>query len=447
MNTKTSLESYSDVPLLTIVNSRNPLCHYTNEVFSREQIMTTNEVHSTIKPLVMTFMQELMNHYLGPLYHYLEENPELIKSAPGFLIDHEKLIVYIGRTHIGVEYIGSEIAKELKSEGRTALEYHDYSTKECNLFEQIIGFEYDSTSKLKIPLPSISEDLLLPTNRGWDKLHELGWNVSAQNSIMGFNTPAPVLLAGQFTRIVNGLFFDATDSGLKTRHIKWLDLFPIYFDGSDDEIDSIGFSLKNMAKLVVPDAHYEYPMPNDYKFVQLPKINRFIEIWGNTNSSEPEITSHLSKKENEFILTMRFGAIGVHSQTMCEWQSEERDNIQPDFFVVQPNGFADIVEFKLPNINKNTVVGIHNRETFSAWLHSYVAQTRVYSIYFDDPNNRSWFENKYGFKVYKPRRWLVVGRRGDFSSDIWREIMADYQGLEIMTYDDLIDGVVAQFYK
>jgi len=42
---------------------------------------------------------------------------------------------------------------------------------------------------------------------------------------------------------------------------------------------------------------------------------------------------------------------------------------------------------------------------------------------------------------------LVVGRRDDFDSDVWREIVADHQDLEIMTYDDLIDGVVVQFYK
>jgi len=48
-----------------------------------------------------------------------------------------------------------------------------------------------------------------------------------------------------------------------------------------------------------------------------------------------------------------------------------------------------------------------------------------------------------GFKVHKPRRWLIVGRRSDFDSDVWREIMSDYIGLKIITFDDLIDGAVA----
>jgi hypothetical protein len=407
------------------------------------------ETHSSIKPLIMAFWKELMTNYLAPLHKYIKENPDLIKTAPGFLLALEEVTIYVGRAHIAVEYSGSEVAKELKSEGRVDIRYHDYSTKECNLFEQIIGFEYDSNSSsiFSMPLPPFSEDLIFPTNKGWDKLTELKWNFSAQNSIMGFNVPSPAPMDGQFTRIVNGMFFDADDSGLKTRHIKWLDFFPIHFDGSDEKFDSISFSLEKIKKFVEHDAHYSYPMPDDYKFIQLPKINRFIETWGSSTSTEPDITSHLSKEENKFILTMKFGAKDVFSELTCEWQSEERNNIRPDFFVVQPNGYADIVEFKLPEINKEFIVGTKNRETFSSWLNSYISQTRVYATYFDDPNNRRWFENKYGFKVHKPRRWLVVGRRSDFDSDVWREIMSDYRDLEILTFDDLIDGVVVQFYK
>lgn len=407
----------------------------------------TKEVYSTMRPLINAFLQELMTNYLSPLYHYVKENPELIITVPGFLLSHEKLIVYIGRTHIAVEYIGSEVLEELKAEGKIEIQYHDYSTKDCNLFEQIIGFEYDSTRPISMPLPPVSVDLLFPTNKGWEKLTELKWNFAAQNSIMAFNTPSPEPPHGQFTRIINGLFFDADVSGLKSRHIKWLDFFPIHFDGSDEETDTISFSLEQMKKLVAHDAHYQYPLPDDYKFIQLPKINRFIEIWGSSESTETDITTHLAKKENEFILTMKFGAKEIYSELTCVWQSENRKDIRPDFFVVQPNGYADIVEFKLPHIDKKFIVGGDNRETFSAWLNSYISQTRVYSTFFDDPNNRKWFEEKYGFKVNKPRRWLVVGRRNDFDSDIWREIISDYKDIEILTFDDLIDGVVVQFYK
>ncbi len=92
------------------------------------------------------------------------------------------------------------------------------------------------------------------------------------------------------------------------------------------------------------------------------------------------------------------------------------------------------------------VVGRENRETFGAWLYSYIAQTRVYSEFFDDPNNRTWFEEQYGFKVHKPRRYLVVGRRADFEPEQWRSIAADYRDIELLNFDDLVDGVKVQFY-
>ena len=96
--------------------------------------MTEREVHSTIKPLIMAFLQELMKNYWGPLYHYIKDNPDLIKTVPGFLLEHKKVIVYIGRTHIAIEYTGPEVIEELESEMKLECQDYDYSAIECNLF-------------------------------------------------------------------------------------------------------------------------------------------------------------------------------------------------------------------------------------------------------------------------------------------------------------------------
>jgi len=397
-------------------------------------------------------VKNLEKYYYQPLFNYLQKNLHLIKTFTGFLLNPTKLIIYIGKTHIAVEYVGTETIDSIEkiSNPSCTLELHDYSSSDIDFMEKIIGFKYYSTSDIGlIPLaPGLNENYLLPTNKGYEKLFELQWNFFAQDfSMVVMNAPAPTILKNNFSRIVNGFFFDADDSGLKTRHIKWLDFIPIVMDESDSEFNKIKFDISFMELLIEHDANYIYPLPNDYKFKQLPKINRFIEIWGNENSSEPKITNFLSQKENEFILTMKFGAIDSHAELTCKWQSENKDDIRPDFFIVQPNGYADIVEFKLPHISKSFIVGRNNRESFSSWLNSYIAQTRVYISYFDDPNNRKWFEENYGFKVHKPKRWLIVGRRHDFEYDIWKEIISDYRDLEIITFDDLVDGVVVQFYK
>ena len=354
----------------------------------------------------------------------------------------------MGTTHIAVDYLGSEIFDENLETRGIKVEFRDCSKSNNSLFEEIVGFKYDSTTGLDgFPLIGDIEDLLLPTNRGHQKLSNLGWNFLAQDGIIAFNVPAPKPVKNHFARVINGLFFDADDVGLKTRHIKWLDFYPLEYDDSDEEVDTIRISIAFLKDLVEHDAKYIYPLPNEYRLIQLPKINRFIELWGDAATAEPTITSFLAKKQNKFILTMKFGAMDIYPELECEWQSEDKPNIKPDFFILHPNGYADIVEFKLPTIEKNFIVGTKNRESFASFLSSYISQTRVYSAYFDDPNNRNWFEEKYGFKVHKPRRWLIVGRRNDFKSDEWREIVSDYRDLEIITYDDLIDGVVVQFYK
>lgn len=387
----------------------------------------------------------LMKFYYQPMHDYLSENPHLISNFTGFLLSPEYISVYWGKTHVAVEYIGSETINKLPEAGAEDVKVTVLFDSD-KFLEDIIGFESDSSAQIQLPLLPFNEDLIFPTNRGWDKMFDLGWNIVAQNHVACFNANFPTPPTGQFCRIINGRFFDANESGLIVRHIKWMDFFPITTREMGDGI-TIEFNVSGMLSLVEHDAKYTYPMPDDFKYVQLPKINRFIEVWGNEDNSETDITSFLARNENEFILTMKFGATRIAPEVVCDWQSEEREAIKPDFFVVYPNGFADIVEFKLPDIGGDVVVGRKNRETFGAWLNSYISQTRTYSEYFDDPNNRRWFHDKYGFNVYRPRRWLVVGRRKDFSAEVWRKIVSDYRDVEIINFDDLVDGVTVQFYK
>jgi hypothetical protein len=298
-----------------------------------------------------------------------------------------------------------------------------------------------------MPLPPIIEDLVLPTNAGVEELQKLHWNWTAQNMVLGFNTSCVQAPVGQFTRLINARFFDATpDGGLKTRHIKWLDLIPCKYDDSGETVDKFSIWVDPFVKLAEMDANASYPIPTDFRLTRLEQMNRFVEFIGDKRNTEPAITRFLASEDLRFALKMRFAAQHIFPECICEWQSANRKAIKPDFFVVGSDGFADIVEFKLPELKGAPVVGSENRETFSAAINSYVSQTRVYREYFDDPNNRAYVKTMYGFEVYKPRRHLVIGRRWQLSSSEWRAIAADYNDLTIHTYDDIIDGVVMQFY-
>jgi hypothetical protein len=393
-------------------------------------------------------IEEMRKHYWWPIHEYLAANPELIDTVPGFLILPEKIILYFGKTHIGIEYTGPERINNLPDSVSTQAQFFDFTQSDENFLEKIIGFKYnDGSSSTELPLPPLLEGLIMPTDKGADKLAELNWRFEAQESITIFHSGNIYLPENQFTRIVNGLFFDADDSGLLTRQIKWIDFIPVHYDDTDAEKDSYVFNIRFYAKKVQTDCYYKYPLPDDYDYQhsKLQRVNRLIELVSNSKTTEPEITRFLSAPENHFILGMRFGAKEIHAEEICEWQSETKPPIKPDFFVVQPNGFADIVEFKLPIVDP-VIVGRENRESVSSQINTYVSQTRTYRNYFEDPNNRKWFESKHDYKIYRPRRYLVIGRRWQFDSDTWRQIVSDYNDLEIVTYDDLVDGVVAQLY-
>ena len=397
----------------------------------------------------INILNKVAEHYYGPLQKYLESHPELISTYPAFLLQQERIVLYLGRTHLAIEYYGRELTNKLPTDKIVPLSIFDYTASDNNFFEDVVGFKYESSAgKFKMPLPPFAEDLLFPTNAGMDKLLELKWNFDAQNSIMGINSPAFEVPKNQFCRIVNGRFFDADENGLKSRHIKWMDFLPLEITLDTDTEHAFNIRLTELTQLMEHDAHYTYPLPykNDYKYTKLPQINRFIEIIGDSASIETDLTSFLEQPENKFILTMAFSSVQIHAQLTCEWQNDTKAAIKPDFFLSRANGFSDIVEFKLPKPKGSTVVGKENRESFSAELHSYIAQTRTYKTYFEDTMNREWVKDKHGIKVRYPKRILVVGRRWDFSHEIWKELQEDYRDIEIVTYDDLLDTVVAQFY-
>ncbi|MDR7856054.1 Shedu anti-phage system protein SduA domain-containing protein [Tissierella sp.] len=402
--------------------------------------------------LAFQLLSSLSKVYWQKMYSYIKENNINHKDVNCFLLNPESMVIYFGQKFIAIEYCGNPYKTSFETVFQYEVMVRDFTREKLTtkqFIEKIIGFRYDGTSDFSIPLFSdIYEDLIIPTNAGMDKLIDLKWNFTAQSSVMSLNSTGLDITDNHFVRLINCRFFDEQKGDLKTRIIKWIDFLPYYYNEPDEgEFDEMIINLDIYDRLWYQDIFYEYPKPNDFKFSKLPQINRFIEFFGDSNYSEPEITSFLARDENKFILNMGFMGTGIYDEVLCEWQSEKKDNIKPDFFILRANGYADIIEFKLPRMKSKLIVGKNNREHFNSELNTYIAQTRVYATYFDDPNNRKWFEDRYGFKVYKPKRYLVIGRRNDFQSDEWIEIKADYNNLEIITYDDLVDTVISQFYQ
>jgi hypothetical protein len=85
-----------------------------------------SELHD-YKELVFKLGQWLMSNYWKPLYDTLKANPRLLKTFPGFLLKPEKLIYYMGRDHIGIEYTGPERLSSFPEEYISTAQVFDYS--------------------------------------------------------------------------------------------------------------------------------------------------------------------------------------------------------------------------------------------------------------------------------------------------------------------------------
>lgn len=416
---------------------------------SNEQLESSENCYGKLACDILSGISEV---YWTRMYNYIQKNNIDLKNVNCFILNPESMVLYFNKNFLAIEYCGNQFEKKIQEVSKREILVRDFTKEELStkeFIEKIIGFSYDGSSGVTMPLGAGEyENLIIPTNAGADKLCDLRWNFAAQDNCVGFNMSGLDIMENNFVRLINASFFDCKNGDLKTRVIKWIDFIPLkYNDNLDGDYDEFCFDFSVYSKLWKRDMYYKYPEPLGYKYTKLPQVNRFIELFGDSANTETDITSFLEKSENNFIMSMAFMATAIYGQVECEWQSEERDAIKPDFFVVRANGYADIVEFKLPNMDKNVVVGKNNREQFNASINSYIAQTRVYKMYFQDPNNRKWFENKYKFKVFNPRRYLVIGRRNDFENEAWMEIKSEYPDFEIITYDDLVDTVVTQFYK
>ncbi len=400
-----------------------------------------------IKEAVFKIGNKFMKDYQGELWEIIKENPHLKSTFPAFLLNPEKLIYYFGKNHLAIEYIGNSLRNEYKSGYTLKVEFRDY-TKHEHFFDEILGFQYDGTSGIRAPLQGPIEGLYSPTNKAFDILKNNGWNFAAQSMALSMNINGFKFSANNFTRLVNCFFYGADKNGLLVRNIKWLDVFPLKIEDVDDANELFKIALwPNMKNQALLDSKYIYPQPIDFQQEKLMCLNRFVELFSSSSINECDITSFLSQPENQFLLKMAFFAKEIHSEKKCEWQNEEKNPIQPDFFVSMPNGYSDIVEFKLPSTKGDTIVGRDNRESFSAEINSYISQTRVYKEYFEDSQNKKYVENKHGIKVLHPKRWLVIGRRWMLSSDDWKKIEHDYKDFAIRTYDDIVDGIRSQLYS
>jgi Domain of unknown function (DUF4263) len=399
------------------------------------------------------FIDLLRVHYWLKLRELATKDSQIRAQMPGMILAPDKVTFYLGRTHVAVEYSGPmSVPEAFTKHDRTTVAFVD-SREEEDLLESIIGMKFYATG-IKVKTDSgYYVNFFLPTSASTTALlMKNGWDVTAEDMNFGLNTKGILISETEFARAVNCFFYAVDQGRLRTRRLQWIDFFPIAQLARTETEDTITEEVRvnlwpNLPYVIEHDSHFQFPSPETFEHVRLALLNRFRELLLEPGLTEPRITAWLAKPAHQFILRMALAATGILYQKKCEWKTDpSRPAIMPDFFAVKSNGYADIVEFKLPTLKGSATVGLANREAFSAEMNSYIAQTRCYKEYFQESEHRKLVQKLHGLKVDNPARILIIGRRWEFGSAELRRIQAEFSQLTILTYDDLIDSVAALLY-
>lgn len=116
----------------------------------------------------------------------------------------------------------------------------------------------------------------------------------------------------------------------------------------------------------------------------------------------------------------------------------------PDFVLepIEQSFLSDLLELKLPSTQ--IFVLQKNRKRFSSAVFEASAQLREYSMFFDEKKNRDKFQERYGLLAYRPKMFVIIGRRCNVNPLDIRKMETDLPNLYLHTYDDIINRMKAK---
>lgn len=381
------------------------------------------------------------------------------ENLPSFLKYPKRVNVYWFRNHFAFDIENDHAISNHTKLHKPAFTHRFFlSEEDTYVFSAISGHYFDRDSSIdptmaRVSLGFISSGIsgrgFLFSDNVFEELVNLGWRTEVFDStgvIFGFKDIA--IPANNYFNFQNiFLFYGAMDERILSHRIRWLDVMPYKLIYSNhDVVESILFSPKFLKEAVTNAGRSNFLTPNNYEHKKFESINAFIELWGSKATNETTITRFLSEPKNKFILMMQFGVKEIYSELVCAKKDFAKQSIRPDFIIKKTNNLCNIVEFKLPRLKGKVVIGNNNRRRFSSFFSEYLAQAKAYVRYFSDADHRADFFKLYGLHIEKPKVTIVVGRRYDINTQEIRELMADYVDIELISYDDLVDVVIAQLY-
>lgn len=381
------------------------------------------------------FIEKISNELNDIVFRGVDEaiqnNPSLRKRInPAFPYPKE-LRIGILDNYLAIEYVGPEA---LEDDGFQTMGI--YQPNHC-VFD-FLGIDLKHINSISLSTDTNIENMSFFLGDSIDYLSEYFYDITQMpleliqmNGYFNFSTPSKPIYISNTT-----FFWTDQDGILKIRHIDFLEIFP-FINGDIGYHDEK--SLEHFTKFLI-----NYSVPT-YKVELHRRLNEFIELINLPNTSEPTITKFL--EGNPEILQMAFGAHSLNSQIELEWQYHtEKQNLKPDFMIERMDGFCDILEFKLPRLKSEPIVGSIVREHPSFEVDSAIAQINEYKEWCSQEVNRLWLEKKKNIKVSSPKKYLIIGHSKDFNPKD-RQKLRETRDVVVFTYDEFIEMARYQLYR
>jgi cold shock CspA family protein len=157
------------------------------------------------------------------------------------------------------------------------------------------------------------------------------------------------------------------------------------------------------------------------------------------NSKEKDFQDFFDRHRN-FILNDEYKDAHPH----IALTKDDGESLIPDFILepIYQNSLCDLLELKLPTAQ--IFVLKKKRMRFSAAVLEACAQLREYREFFNEEKNRRKIQEDHGLLAFKPKMFVIIGRRGDVNPIDVRNIESDVPNLNLLTYDDVITRTKAK---
>lgn len=165
-----------------------------------------------------------------------------------------------------------------------------------------------------------------------------------------------------------------------------------------------------------------------------------LELESLISANAPELAFQRFFELNPLLLTTLGPWKSMHAQLVLHREGD--GSLIPDMFLERlDSNFCDILDLKRPTAE--LVRRQKNRVRFRDAVMEGVAQLREYRDWFESPQNRSDFRERYGLDAYRPKAAIVIGRRTSYYDEVERIRLESGlpEWVELRTYDDVLAGV------